>query len=141
MDGIVQRYNMTHGLNFLVANVARRLPLWGAAGAHPATLTVRAGVGLTRPGVDDEVDGESVEGYELAGPGGDAGANFKVRVRGRLSAISEYKVTLAKPRIRVTDGHGQMTALTQSVTMGIGIPACFARSRRAGGIVGRGHVR
>ncbi len=141
MDGIVQRYNMTHGLNFLVVNLARRVRLWGAAGAHPAVLLMRAGVGLTRPGVDDEVDGESVKVTSSRALARTRVPTSRSGSRDGCRPFQRYKVTFAKPRIEVTGGHGRMTALTQSVTAGIGIPPLsLSAGQRGTTSFGSGHL-
>jgi hypothetical protein len=118
MDTFVQRHNMTHGLNFWLVNLVWRTPL-GAGAAPRVALTARAGAGAVVAGVDSVVGQVSTQGYQLAGPGAHAAAGLDVRLRARLSAFVEYKLTRAHPVIDVDRGTAGMTALTHHVAAGI----------------------
>jgi hypothetical protein len=119
MDFYVDRYSMTHGLNFLVINLVSRTPIGGANGR--SALMLRGGVGPTRPGVDTSVLGVSIQRYEYAGIGGDAAAGVSVRLLDHFTAIAEYKFTYARPTISVDGGKGQMTARTQQIAIGFAL--------------------
>lgn len=114
MSAVVQRYAMSHGLNFLVINIVTRLPLRG-----PVALVARAGAGPTLPHAETTVLRESRGRYEYAGMGGHAAAGLDARVRGRLSLVGEYKFTYAKPRIGLAAGSGRTTAATHHVSFGL----------------------
>jgi hypothetical protein len=121
MDTIVQRHSMTHGLNFLFANLVWRRPLGAVAGAFDrAALMFRAGAGPVVPGVDSVIDSISVQDYQLAGLGLHAAAGVDVRIRGRLRAMLEYKLTRARPSIDVFGGTTATTTLTHHVAVGFG---------------------
>jgi len=121
MDAIIQRHAMTHGLNFLMANVAWRRALGGTSGSAPVTLVLRAGAGPVVPGVDSVVDHVSVQEYQYAGLGGQLAAGLDIRLRGPLSATVEYKFTGTRPIIDLACGTSRMTALTHHVAAGFAL--------------------
>jgi hypothetical protein len=116
----VTRYQMTHGLNFLVLNLTNRIPLGRSAyGDAPFALITRAGAGITVPHAETTVFGESREQYEYGGLGAHAAVGFDVRLKGRLSLISEYKVTYARPTITTAlNGTGRTTTLSHHLAVG-----------------------
>lgn len=115
MQTYVWRYNHTHGLNFLFANV-----LWRAVANDRAALVLRAGAGPIRPGRDVVLPDLNVQGYQFAGIGAQVGAGVDVRVKGRLGVMVEYKLTHASPELDLTNGgRGRMTAQTHNVAAGI----------------------
>lgn len=117
----VTRYQMTHGLNFLVANVVTRIPFGrSASGTAPFAVITRAGAGLTLPHAETTIRGVAREQYEYAGPGVHAAIGLDTRLRGRLSLVSEYKVTYARPRITTAhNGTGQTTSLSHHLAVGL----------------------
>lgn len=116
----VQQYRMTHGLNFLVANLTSRVPLGRSAyGDPPFALISRIGAGVTVPHAETTILGVSKEQYEYAGPGAHAAIGLSARLNGRLSLVTEYKLTYAKPRITTAhNGTGQTTTLTHHIAIG-----------------------
>jgi hypothetical protein len=115
MDTLVQRYSMTHGLNFILVNFIARHPLAGGRFA----LIGRLGAGPTYPHAETTVGGMSREQYEIAGSGVHAAAGLDIKIKGRVSAISEYKLTAAKPRISIAEGTGRMRAVSHQVAVGL----------------------
>jgi hypothetical protein len=121
MDSIVQRYSMTHGLNFVLINLVARRPL-----SDRIALTARLGGGGTLPHAEATVLGVSHQRYEYAGLGAHGSAGIDVSLRGRLSLLAEYKLSAARPKITVADpsrggSAGHMRALTHHVAFGFGI--------------------
>jgi len=116
----VTRYQMTHGLNFLVLNLTNRIPIGRSAyGDAPLALITRAGAGVTLPHAETTVLGASREQYEYAGPGAHAAVGLDVRLKGRLSLVGEYKVTYARPTITTANnGTGRTTTLSHHVAVG-----------------------
>jgi hypothetical protein len=116
----VTRYQMTHGLNFLVLNLSHRIPLGRSAyGEAPFALITRAGGGVTLPHAETTILGESREQYEYAGLGAHAAVGLDVRLKGRLSLVTEYKLTYAKPTITTAhNGTGRTTTLSHHVAVG-----------------------
>jgi lipid A oxidase len=120
MRTYVHRYNHTHGLNFLFANVAWRYPV-GGAGAR-TTLSVRGGAGPVVPGVDVVMPGLNVQGYQFTGIGAQAAAGVTIRFSTWVSALVEYKFTHTRPQVDlVAGGRGRMTASTHNLAMGLTI--------------------
>jgi hypothetical protein len=116
----VTRYQMTHGLNFLVVNLTNRTPLGRSAYGEPrVALVARGGVGVTLPHAETTVFGEPREQYEYAGLGAHAAVGFDIRLKGRLSLISEYKLTYARPTISTAhNGTGRTTAMSHHLAVG-----------------------
>jgi hypothetical protein len=116
----VTRYQMTHGLNFLVVNLTNRIPLGRSAYGEPrVALVARGGAGLTLPHAETTVFGEPREQYEYAGLGAHAAVGLDVRLKGRLSLVSEYKLTYATPTITTArNGIGQTTAMSHHLGVG-----------------------
>ncbi|HWB15382.1 MAG TPA: outer membrane beta-barrel protein [Vicinamibacterales bacterium] len=117
MNTIVDRYRMTHGLNFYVGNLIVREPLrWSRA-----TFVGRAGAGITVPHAETTIRGEGREQYEYGGPGMNLSAGVDVRLTRLLSAVADYKFTFAKPEIDIVDGVGRTRSATHQVTIGLAI--------------------
>ena len=116
----VQQYRMTHGLNFLVANLTSRIPFGRSAyGDPPFAVISRLGAGATIPHAETVILGVSKEQYEYAGVGAHAAVGLTAKLKGRLSLVTEYKVTYAKPRISTAhNGTGQTTTLSHHVALG-----------------------
>lgn len=116
----VTRYQMTHGLNYLVANFMSRMPIGkSATGEAPVAFISRLGAGVTLPHAETTVRGVEREQYEYAGPGVHAALGFDIRLKGRLSMVTEYKLTYAKPKITTAhNGTGQTTTLSHHVAVG-----------------------
>src|SRR3954467_114789 len=71
MDSIVQRYSMSHGMNFILFNAVMRIPMSDVPGSFSSrvAITGRAGAGPMLPHGESSVDGELQEQYEIAGVG------------------------------------------------------------------------
>lgn len=120
MDTLVQRYNHTHGLNFLFANVVWRQPL-GPAGAR-TTVSIRGGAGPVVPGADVVMPGLNVQGYQFTGLGAQAAAGLDIRLSTWVSVLLEYKFTHTRPQLDLAaGGRGRMTASTHNLAMGLTI--------------------
>lgn len=114
MDTYAQRYAMTHGLNFILANFVWRTPIRG-----PFAFIARAGAGPTLPHAESAIAGVSLEQYEYAGMGAHASAGIDLRLHNKWSAIAEYKLTTAHPEISIPSGTGKTSALTHQVAFGL----------------------
>jgi len=121
MDTIVQRYSMSHGMNFALVNAVIRIPMSddAASFASRVAITGRAGAGPMVPHGETEIAGQSVEQYEVAGVGYQIAGGVDVRVAGRLSAIVDYKFGHASPEITVFSGTGQTTANLHQLAFGL----------------------
>ncbi len=116
MRTVVERYSMTHGLNFLLGNFVVRQPI----GSGRAQVILRGGAGFTVPHTETTVLGGAVDKYEGGGAGIHGAAGLNVQLRGKWSLVAEYKLSRARPQISIAGGgHGQMTALTHQVAAGV----------------------
>ena len=118
MNTMVQRYQMTHGLNFAFANFVFRAPL-RPAGTGRVSLDLRGGLGPAIPHAETTVLGETREQYEYAGFGALGAVGMDFRISHRLSVLAEYKLTVARPEITLAHGTGRTTALSHHVTGGV----------------------
>jgi hypothetical protein len=121
MDTLVQRYSMSHGMNFILFNAVMRIPMSAGAGSFLSrvAITGRAGAGPMLPHGESQVDGEVQEQYEIAGAGFQLAGGADVRLAGRLSAIVDYKFGHASPEITVAGGTGHTTANLHQVAFGL----------------------
>jgi hypothetical protein len=117
----VQRYAMTHGLNYMLVNLVSRVPFGRSAyGDAPFALVSRIGAGMTYPHAETTILGVAREQYEFAGPGAHAAIGVDVRLKGRLSLLTEYKMTYSRPKISTAhNGTGQTTALSHHLAVGL----------------------
>lgn len=115
MRTVIERYSMTHGLNFLIGNLVVRHPV----GSGRAAFIGRVGAGSTVPHTETTVLGVSVDKYESGGLGFHTAAGLDVRLNGRLSFVTEYKFTHASPEISVAGGTGHTSASSHHVAFGL----------------------
>jgi hypothetical protein len=117
MDSIVQRYDMTHGLNFLVVNLVSRRPV----GNGRFSIVSRVGVGPTLPHAESSIGFVNRQQYEYAGPGLHAAGGVAVRVNDWFTPFIEYKLTAARPTISVPAGTGRTTSVSHHGAIGFTI--------------------
>jgi hypothetical protein len=120
MNELVQRYSMTHGLNFLLVNLVAKLPVFRPSGR--TSMTARIGAGPTIPHAETTVGGRSRAEYEYGGLGVHAAVGLTVRVFHRVAALVEYKLTYARPEIDLVDGTGTTTAVSHHLAGGVVLP-------------------
>lgn len=104
VNNVVERFSISHGLNFLLVNAVARRTLGRAGAAARVTLTGRAGAGPTIPHAESTIDGRSHEGYAWGSPGWHAAAGVHVRLAGHLAAVGEYKFTRTRQSVDVYEG-------------------------------------
>jgi len=121
LSSSVQRLAMSHGLNFIFANVALRRELGpvDSQGTPRFVAVVRAGAGPTVPHAESTVDHVNREQYETGGPGAQAAGGVEVRVWRRLGVLGEYKFTWARPQVDVADGQATVPARSHHVVGGL----------------------
>jgi opacity protein-like surface antigen len=121
MDTFVQRYSMSHGMNFVLVNLVARIPIAtdGSGDTSRMAFLARAGAGRMLPHGETQIAGEFVEGYEWAGLGSQLAGGLDVRLVGRLSATVEYRFSHARPEITVAEGTGRTTANAHQLTFGV----------------------
>jgi hypothetical protein len=115
---VVQEFNMSHGLNFLLGNILLRREM-----TTRFTATGRAGLGALLPHTESVVDGERRGRYEWAGVAVQLSGGAEVGLSRRIAATAEYKWTRASPR--VTLAGGQATLTTRSHHLAVGVRMLF----------------
>jgi opacity protein-like surface antigen len=121
MDRFVQRYAMSHGMNFALVNLVGRLPIArdSPGFASRVALTGRVGAGPMFPHAESTVGGLAREQYERGGIGFQVAGGVDVQLAGRLSATLDYKFGHARPEITIVDGTGRTTANVHQIAFGL----------------------
>ena len=108
-------FELSHGLNFVLANAVVRVPLMSRTASRSSrrlALMVRGGLGPTIPHVEGQSLGRGENGYQLSGLGWQAAMGVDVRIMDWLSAVSEVKWTGSHQRVTLgeTDIEGPFRA-------------------------------
>ena len=114
VGSVVQRLAMSHGLNFVLANVAYRHDIrkrWLAV--------ARAGVGATVPHGETTLDGVSQDHYADGGLAAQIAGGVQAELVSRLHMIVEYKFTWSSPTIDVASGTATVPARSHHVVAGV----------------------
>jgi hypothetical protein len=121
LSSLVQRLAMSHGLNFLLMNVAVRHGLGpvDTRGGHRVMAVVRAGAGPTFPHAESHVDQVAKDQYETGGLGAQVGGGLEYSLWRGLGALGEYKFTWASPEIEVAGGQAKVPARSHHVVFGM----------------------
>jgi len=116
-SSVVQRFAMSHGLNFVFINALVRHPL----AADRVMLTGRVGAGPLLPHAEIEIEHRTTEGYQLSGAGVQASAGIEMRVWRHANVLAEYKWTRARPAVEIDDGRATVTTRSHHVVMGLSL--------------------
>jgi hypothetical protein len=124
INSTIQEFNISHGLNFLLADVTYR---WIFADRGKDFLGrlqpyAGAGIGAARPHVELFAGGLHFEQYQWHGPAveGFAGANLDLFKY--LSLFVEYKFTYADlDRLNIPGGFIEVTPLTHHLVTGVSV--------------------
>ena len=117
MAQYVTRYAMSHGMNLAFGNLVFRQPLARTRGA--IALTARAGGGFSFPHAEVTTQDVTADQYDFGGLALQGAAGLDLRLARRLSALVEYKLVYARPRVDVPGGDGRATAVIQQVAFGL----------------------
>ena len=122
LSSVVQRLAMSHGLNFILANLAVRREAGprDARGSRRLALVARAGAGPTTPHAESTVDHVNVDQYQSGGVGAQFGGGVELTVWRGLRAVGEYKFTWATPEIEVAGGSARIPARSHHAAFGVG---------------------
>ena len=119
IDRTLERFSISHGVNFVFVNAVYRLPMGPAA--HPRlTLTARGGAGPTVPHGESTIRGESRDQYELGALGWQASGGLEVRIAGGFHALMDYKYTRTRQTVGVAGGTAGTLLRTHHVVFGAG---------------------
>ena len=114
VGSVIQRLAMSHGLNFVLANVAFRHDV-----RKHLFAVVRAGVGATVPHVETTLDGFSKDHYAGGGLAGQVAGGVEAEVMPHVHAIAEYKFTWTSPTIDVASGTATVPARSHHLVAGV----------------------
>jgi len=121
LSSVVQRLSMSHGLNFILVNVAARRGFGptNASSRHRIVGVVRAGAGPTMPHAESHIDDVTMEQYEGGGLGVQVGGGIEVLLGHGIGALGEYKFTAASPEIDVPGGTATIPSRTHHFVFGV----------------------
>jgi len=120
LSSSVQRLAMSHGLNFILANVAlrRELGAVNSQGVRRFVAVVRAGAGPTLPHAESTIDHVNRDQYQTGGLGAQAAGGLEVIVWRGFGFLGEYKFTWATPQIDVAGGQATVPARSHHLVTG-----------------------
>ena len=113
VGSVVQRLAMSHGLNFVLANVAYRHDI-----RKSLLAVVRTGVGATVAHVETTLEGFSQDHYEDGGLAGQIAGGVEAQLVPHLRMIAEYKFTYSSPTIDVASGTATVPARSHHLVAG-----------------------
>jgi opacity protein-like surface antigen len=121
LSSVVQRLSMSHGLNFILVNVAARRGFspTNASGVHRIVGVVRAGAGPTMPHAESHLDNVTMQQYEGGGLGVQVGGGIEIALGHGVGALGEYKFTNASPEIDVPGGTATIPSRTHHFVFGV----------------------
>ena len=121
LSSVVQRLAMSHGLNFIFANVVLRQELGpvDATGTPRFAIVARVGAGPTIPHAETTVENVNRDQYESGGLGAQVAGGFEAMVWKRLAILGEYKFTAATPQLEVDGGTITVPARSHHVVGGL----------------------
>jgi hypothetical protein len=111
---VVQEFNMSHGLNFLLGNILVRREMTARF-----TAIGRAGLGALLPHTESVVDAARRGRYEWAGVAVQLSGGAEVSLSGRIAATAEYKWTRASPRVTLAEGQATLTTRSHHLALGV----------------------
>jgi len=112
---VLQQYNVSHGLNLVLANFVSRQRL-----ADRFAVALRAGSGFAVPHAEIRAFGEAVDEYQVHGAVFQVAAGLEAGLSRRVFVIAEYKITATRQRFEAGDGVIGNTFRTQHVIGGVG---------------------
>jgi lipid A oxidase len=122
LGDIVNRFSVSHGLNFAVVNLVGRKNLWAPAlGLGRVLLTARAGAGPVLMHPESTILGQPVEHYQAGRIGAHLAAGGEVQLWRGLYAMGEYKFTATRQRPEVVDGHADVRFRSHHGVFGLSI--------------------
>ncbi len=112
-----RRFAMSHGMNFILANVMWITPAGNRSGR--VDVVGRLGLGPTLPHVESRIGREERQGYELGGFGLQVAPGIALLTTRRWRLTAEYKFTFARPHVSVPRGTATTTLRPHHIALGI----------------------
>jgi hypothetical protein len=114
IDSVVQQFDITHGVNLVLANFVARKSF-----GQRFILSGKVGGGITVPHPENEVLGVSNDQhYQLGQPAVQCGAGFEIRLWRGLYADTELRYTRVRERVDIAEGTGESLLDTIHSTAG-----------------------
>jgi lipid A oxidase len=105
IDSIVQRFNITHGVNLVLANFVARKGFRKKGPSPRFLLSGRLGFGMTVLHAENEILGVSnPEHYQIGRPAWQVGAGLEIRLWRSLYADIEVKYTRTRQNVDIAQG-------------------------------------
>jgi hypothetical protein len=125
---VVQRFEISHGLNLVLANVvARYMETAARPSASRWILSGRFGIGASIPNAESTFAGVSREQYEWGALSLQGAGGVEVRLTTRLYLTGEYKFTRTVQQVSVVSGTVRTPLRTHHLVAGVS--AHFGDSR------------
>jgi hypothetical protein len=106
VSSVVQRFDITHGVNLLTGNFVFRQPL-RATGSSRFVFLARTGAGVTIPHPENEILGTlNMQRYQVGSPVIQFGAGLEVRLWRAIYALTEVKYTRTNETVDIAQGTG-----------------------------------
>jgi lipid A oxidase len=118
---VLDRFSISHGLNFLFANLVARHDFMRPPNREygPVTVLARVGAGPTIPHPESGFRGVEVEHYQLGRVGYQFAGGAELQFWRGLHALIEYKYTRTNQRVRVSFGHAESLFRTHHGILGV----------------------
>ena len=108
VSAVLPRLSLSHGLNFVLANVVVRVPLRPGTPRSRVSLLARAGAGPTIPHVEATIRNGSADGYQWGRVGFHAAVGAEVFIAKRIALCVEAKRTTTRQVAQI--GTARLTA-------------------------------
>lgn len=120
ISSIVQRFNITHGVNLLTGDFVARKSFGHNIQAARCVLAARIGAGITIPHAENQVFGISnAEHYQVGSPVIQAGAGVELRLWRGLYGIAEGKYTRTNEDVDIAQGTARSLLSTTHLIAGL----------------------
>ncbi len=118
---IVQRFNISHGVNLLLFNVVGRHRIKADPQGKRSRFIVEArfGAGPTLPHTESTIDKQPQEQFEVGRLAFQLGSAAEVRLKGGIYALVEYKFTRTRQRGSVFMGEAESLLRSQHGVLGL----------------------
>ncbi len=117
----IQRFDMSHGVNYLTLNAVHRWRLRPDGPRFPRGRLqpyLGAGIGAVIPHVETKIGGVSKQSYQWRGPGFQVFAGASYALSPRWSLFGEYKFTHTTLTVDIPNGDAHTTLDTHHLVLG-----------------------
>jgi hypothetical protein len=119
LGAILPRFELSHGLNFVLGNAAFHWPNRPQDDAPPVEILGRLGVGPTLPHVESTFLTQEEDTYQLGRVAFAGAIGAEIRLANRVSAVLELKVTRTRQRVHVGSADIEGVFTTRHVVAGL----------------------